>query len=81
MSVTQLNKSFGHERMDCGLQSNKHRFRRLERYLLFKNDVDESLKASTTTPHWRCAVGCEDPGERFITRGQMPCGLAQSFRG
>jgi hypothetical protein len=81
MRLAKVNKAFRREGVDGGLQSKKHRFRRLQRDLLFKNDVDESFESSGSSPHGRCAVGCEDPGERFVTRGQMPCGLAQSFRG
>jgi hypothetical protein len=49
--------------------------------LLFENYVDESRKARGTTPHRRRPMRREDPGQRFITLGQMLCGLEQSFRG
>ena len=81
MRLAKVNKVFRSEWINRGLQSNQHRLCRLQRDLLFENDVYECRKARGTSPHrWR-AMRREDPGERFITRGQMLCGLKQSFRG
>ena len=81
MRLAKVNKVFRSEWINRGLQSNQHRLCRLQRYLLFENYVYESRKARGTTPHRRRPMRREDPGQRFITLGQMLCGLDQSFRG
>ena len=79
MSFADINKLLGCEWIDRRLEPQQHRFRGLQRHLLFENDVDECGESSAAPPHRRRAVGRKYPGQGFVARTQMLRRLDQGF--
>ena len=76
---TEINKTFRREWIDGRLEPQQHRFRGLQRHLLFENDVDECGESRAAPPHRRRAVGRKYPGQGFVARTQMLRRLDQGF--
>ena len=76
----EIDKTFWREGIDRRLKPQQHRFRRLQRDLLFENYVYECCKPGGASPHrWR-AVSSKYSGEYLIARGEILCRLDQGFR-
>jgi hypothetical protein len=80
MHFTQLNKSLRRERIDRRLKPQQHGLRRLQRHLLFEDDVYECGESGWTSPHRRRAIGPKNPRQCFVSRSQMLRRLDQRFR-
>ena len=71
--IPKLKKSLRRERLNRRLESDKHRLRRLQRHLLFEDDVNESLKSGGAAPERRVAVNGVYLAQHLIARSQLAC--------
>jgi hypothetical protein len=76
---TETDKTFRREWINGRLKPQQHRFRRLQRHLLFENDVNEGGESGGASPHRRSAMRRQDLRQYFIASTKILRGLEQGF--
>src|SRR2546423_8723542 len=77
--LTNFNESKRSKRLNRSFESKQHRFRRLQRNLLFENYVHEGRESGCAWPEWRVAISRVDGSQRLIARGEFTCCARETF--